>query len=155
MKCFIRKAIYNTLLRMSGTNPTITARSSAQSASVRSAVELKELREVKTMKYKKYLPVFKRCGWNVNVSDNEIEIENWSPAGENIVEYLDKTIDIPSQMQNIADNFDADEHAEMWIEHRGKNGVPGSIRVLLNDADAIQEMYNKLAHSLKFGGNNK
>ena len=54
------------------------------------------------MKYKKYLPVFKRCGWNVNVSDNEIEIENWSPAGENIVEYLDKTIDIPSQMQNFA-----------------------------------------------------
>ena len=151
MKCFIRKAIYTTLLRMSGTNPTITARSSAQSASVRSAVELKELREVKTMKYKKYLPVFKRCGWNVNVSDNEIEIENWSPAGENIVEYLDKNIDIPSQIQNIADNFDADEHAEMWIEHRGKNGVPGSIRMLLNDADAIQEMYNELAHALKFG----
>ena len=107
------------------------------------------------MKYKKYLPVFKRCGWNVNVSDNEIEIENWSPAGENIVECLDKNIDIPSQMQNIADNFDADEHAEIWIEHRGKNGVPGSIRTLINDADAIQEMYNKLAHSLKFGGNNK
>ena len=26
------------------------------------------------MKYEKYLPVFKRCGWNVNDSDNEIEI---------------------------------------------------------------------------------
>ena len=103
------------------------------------------------MTYKKYLPVFKRCGWNVNVSDNEIEIENWSPAGENIVEYLDKNIDIPSQMQSIADNFDADEHAEIWIEHRGKNGVPGSIRTLINDADAIQEMYNELAHALKFG----
>ncbi len=103
------------------------------------------------MKYKKYLPVFKRCGWNVNVSDNEIEIENWSPAGENIVEYLDKNIDIPSQMQSIADNFDADEHAKIWIEHRGKNGVPGSIRTLINDADAIQEMYNELAHALKFG----
>ena len=39
----------------------------------------------------------------------------------------------------------------MWIEHRGKNGVPGSIRTLINDADAIQEMYNELAHALKFG----
>lgn len=103
------------------------------------------------MKYKKYLPVFKRCGWKVNVSDNEIEIENWSPAGENIVEYLDKNIDIPSQIQNIADNFDADEHAEMWIEHRGQNGVPDSIRMLINDADAIQEMYNELVHALNFG----
>ena len=155
MRCFIRKAIRTTLLPTFGTNPMISVLNSELSASALSAVELNVLREVKTMKYKKYLPVFKRCGWNVNVSDNEIEIENWSPAGENLVEYLDKNIDIPSQMQNIADNFDADEHAEMWIEHRGKNGVPSSIRVLLNDADAIQEMYNKLAHSLKFGGNNK
>ena len=119
--------------------------------SARSAAVLKELRERKTMKYKKYLPVFKRCGWNVNVSDNEIEIENWSPAGENIVECLDKNIDIPSQMQNIADNFDADQHAEIWIEHRGKNGVRGSLRTLIHDADAIQEIYNELAHALKFG----
>ncbi len=103
------------------------------------------------MGHKKYLHVFKHYGWKVNITDKEIEIENWSPAGENLVEYLDKKIDIPSQMQKIADNFDADEHAEMWIEHRGKNGVPGSIRMLLNDADAIQEMYNKIAHALKFG----
>ena len=103
------------------------------------------------MGYKKFLHVFKHYGWKVNITDKEIEIENWSPAGENLVEYLDKKIDIPSQMQKIADNFDADEHAEMWIEHRGKNGIPGSIRMLLNDADAIQEMYNKLAHALKFG----
>ena len=155
MKCCIDKAERSMLALTFGIKPMTFALNSEQSVSARSAVELSVLREVEIMKYKKYLPVFKRCGWNVNVSDNEIEIENWSPAGENIVEYLDKTIDIPSQMQNIADNFDADEHAEMWIEHRGKNGVPGSIRVLLNDADAIQEMYNKLAHSLKFGGNNK
>ena len=151
MKCFIRKAICFTPTLTYGIKPMTFALNSAQSVSARSAVELKELREVKSMKYKKYLPVFKRCGWNVNVSDNEIEIENWSPAGENIVEYLDKNIDIPSQMQSIADNFDADEHAEIWIEHRGKNGVPGSIRTLINDADAIQEMYNELAHALKFG----
>lgn len=155
MRCCIDKAEHSMLTLTFGIKPMTFALNSEQSVSARSAVELSVLREVEIMKYKKYLPVFKRCGWNVNVSDNEIEIENWSPAGENIVEYLDKTIDIPSQMQNIADNFDADEHAEMWIEHRGKNGVPGSIRVLLNDADAIQEMYNKLAHSLKFGGNNK
>lgn len=151
MKCFIRKAICITPLPTSGTLTMTFVLNSGLSASALSAVESSVLREVKNMGYKKFLNVFKHYGWKVNITDKEIEIENWSPAGENLVEYLDKKIDIPSQMQKIADNFDADKHAEMWIEHRGKNGVPGSIRMLLNDADAIQEMYNNLAHALKFG----
>ena len=51
MKCFIRKAICFTPTLTSGTKPTITARSSAQSAYTLSVVALKELREVKTMKF--------------------------------------------------------------------------------------------------------
>ena len=101
------------------------------------------------MRYTKYLHVFKECGWNVNVMDKEIEIENQSPAGENLVEYFDKKIDLAVQMRDKADSFDAEEHAEMWLEHRGENGVPASIRTLLNDADEVAEMYENLARKLE------
>ena len=30
-------------------------------------------------------------------------------------------------------DYDPDEHVEMWIPYRGKNGMPKSIRTLLND----------------------
>ena len=35
--------------------------------------------------------------------------------------------------------FDPDEHAEMWIEARGRGGVPQSIRTLIDDADSIEK----------------
>ena len=47
MKCFIRKAICFTPTLTFGTNPMTFALNSAQSASARSAVELKELHEVR------------------------------------------------------------------------------------------------------------
>ncbi len=49
----------------------------------------------------------------------------------------------------MADDFDADEHAEMWIDLRGKRGVPDSIRVLINDADSIKEFLLKVADELE------
>ena len=42
------------------------------------------------------------------------------------------------EFKNYCYNFDPDEHAEMWIKFRGKNGVPGSIRALIDDADAMR-----------------
>lgn len=98
--------------------------------------------------YKEYLKVIEDCGWNVNVSDNEIEIENWSPAGENLVEYLNKNADIFEQVNEIALSFDIDEHVEPLIEVRGTFGVPSSISTLIKDAKKIQCMYSKLANKL-------
>ena len=36
----------------------------------------------------------------------------------------------------------------MWVEHRGENGVPNSIRELIDDADAIQGMLDELVTEL-------
>lgn len=98
---------------------------------------------------KKYIKAIEELGWQVNELGNEIEIENWSPAGENIVEYFQTKTDIATQARGLADNYDANEHAEMWVAGRGKNGVPSSIRVLINDADAIGKMYETLADKLE------
>ena len=37
----------------------------------------------------------------------------------------------------------------MWVESRGKRGVPNSIRTLIDDADAIKEMVFELAGALR------
>ena len=81
-----------------------------------------------------------------------VEIENYSPEGENLIEtvWFDGTDNgFIEGVRELADSFDPEEHAEMWIEGRGKNGVPASIRDLLDDADAIKEMLEELADALE------
>ena len=53
------------------------------------------------------------------------------------------------QVREYAYDFDPEEHAEMWVESRGKRGVPDSIRTLIDDADAIKEMAFELADALR------
>lgn len=79
------------------------------------------------------------------------ELETDSPAGEDVLHniWFDGTNKgFISAFYETAIDFDPDEHAEMWIEHRGQNGVPDSIRVLIDDADAIKEALMKTAAEL-------
>lgn len=79
------------------------------------------------------------------------EIESFSPCGENIVEtvWFDGTdAGFIDGIKQCACNFNADEHAEFWVDHRGENGVPNSIRELIDDADAIQGMLDELVTEL-------
>ena len=94
---------------------------------------------------KKQIEAIKKLGWKVELNryGDEIMIENYSPLGENLVEYLD-TKDLVGSCKNIYENYDADEHAGMWMEYRGENGVPNSITALVNDANKIKQMYYDL-----------
>ena len=56
--------------------------------------------------------------------------------------------DFIRQFESYAEDFDAEEHAEMWIEGRGKNGVPDSIKDLLEDAEWQKEMLLEVAKEL-------
>ena len=51
-------------------------------------------------------------------------------------------------VREYADDFDVDEHVELWIEGRGKRGVPATARELVEDAEAIRDMLNELAVAL-------
>lgn len=87
-------------------------------------------------------------GWHQN-ERNYVELRKYSPLGEDfsmIIDF-DKEYVIDSFLENLKEyesDFDSEEHAEMWIEGRGKNGVPNSIRDLLDDAEAIKEMIFEL-----------
>lgn len=105
---------------------------------------------------KKVMDVLEACGWRLNSIEKQdgeycAEIENWSPAGEDLPEtiwYNGTGKGFVEAVQEWASDYDADEHAEMWVESRGERGVPNSIRALVNDADAIGDMFDELAENL-------
>ena len=80
-----------------------------------------------------------------------LEIENWSPAGEDLCEtiWINDGQTLAEAARDWADSFDKDDHVELWVEFRGKRGVPRTARELVEDADAIQDMFNNLADALE------
>lgn len=83
-----------------------------------------------------------------------VELETHSPLGENVIIKIDFDPEDPveSFIDNLKDyyqNFDPEDHAAPFIEHRGKNGVPDSIRDLVDDAEAIDSMIKDLIFALE------
>ena len=80
------------------------------------------------------------------------EIEFYSPEGEDVLEtiWYDGTNDgFIEGFRQLSDNFDADEHAEMWIDGRGKRGIPDSVRALIDDAENIKDTLLGVAEKLE------
>ena len=101
----------------------------------------------------KYIKACELLDWNVRhytdgSGERRAELETWSPLGENLV--LDFSVEnFVDEVKEYAADFSADEHAEPLIMNRGNNGIPNSIRELLNDADAIDQMLKKLAEAVQ------
>ena len=107
---------------------------------------------------KNIIEVLEGKDWNIyDITEQDgryyVEIENYSPEGENLIEtvWFDGTDSgFIEGVRELADDFDPDEHAEMWIEARGRvRGVPDSIRTLIDDAETIKEMLEELADALE------
>lgn len=98
--------------------------------------------------YLSYEGVFEALGWTVNTyKDGSMEIGKHSPAGEDFWFSIEGE-DIPTEVREYAEEFDADEHVDLWAQGRGERGVPQSYRELVEDAEAIQEMLDNLADAL-------
>ena len=81
----------------------------------------------------------------------DVELETYSPEGEDVIISLiyDGTEeDFIKQFESYAEDFDAEEHAETYINMRGKNGVPESIKNLLEDAEWQKEMLLEVVKDL-------
>lgn len=97
-----------------------------------------------------YRPIwekFEEIGWHVERDYSIVELNNYSPAGEELVEtlYLDDKGNIPQQLLILYDDFDEEEHAVMWLDEKqhGVKGVP-PIWTLVKDAEEITKMYDEL-----------
>lgn len=94
---------------------------------------------------KKVIKAIEKLGWIVREYEKDYELENCSPAGENLIENISKDEDYLTQFWNLYHNFDEDEHVEMWVKARDTvRGVP-SISTLVWDSEKITEMYQELA----------
>ena len=96
-----------------------------------------------------HIAVCEALDWLVHDDPDEdyVELEKYSPAGEDFIFGVQKGNFIKN-VREYADDFDVDEHVELWIEGRGKRGVPATARELVEDAEAIRDMLNELAVAL-------
>lgn len=85
-------------------------------------------------------------GWSIYYcDDNLVEIENHSPAGEDLV--IDLNVNhFVSELQNYYEDFDVEEQVAMWLNAKrsGRSGIP-YVRTLVDDAEAIEKMLEELA----------
>lgn len=94
-------------------------------------------------------------GWNVNECDFNCgtgwELYQHSPAGEDFgfaIEHNNNVEKAIEEIKQYANDFDIDEHIEMWVEARhidnNRLKVP-PIRILVEDAENIQEILDNLS----------
>lgn len=98
----------------------------------------------------KYLEILEKQDWKVSnyTDDGRVEIEKYSPAGEDF-SVCAEVENFPEAVMEYYMDFDVDEHIEMWVEAR-RNGVSGipSVRRLAVDAEEINKMLEELAIAL-------
>jgi len=98
---------------------------------------------------KTYLDTCEGLGWAVCVSENGyVELEKTTPAGEDFCFSVESETFVDC-IGEYAASFDQDEHVEMLImaKQGGLSGVP-SVRVLVKDAQDIEDMLHELADAL-------
>lgn len=93
-----------------------------------------------------YLDILEKREWSVSgyTDDGRVELEWWSPAGEDFLVCVNVE-NFPDEILDYSDDFDPDEHIEMWVEARanGRQDVPGARR-LAKDAEDIQKELDAL-----------
>ena len=98
-----------------------------------------------------YLDILEKREWSVSgyTDDGRVELEWWSPAGEDFLVCVNVE-NFPDEILDYSDDFDPDEHIEMWVEARanGRQDVPGARR-LAKDAEDIQKELDELAFELQ------
>lgn len=82
-----------------------------------------------------------------------VEMGQYSPAGEDFNMVIDFELENQAEtfledLREYADNFDVEEHAEMWLPSRGKGGCPSTLKELLEDAKDIKDMVYELYREL-------
>lgn len=85
--------------------------------------------------------------YQVFVAESCMEVETITPAGEDwifTIPFCDTMEQLTEALWELYSDFDVDEEASMWIAHRGENGVPSSVSLLLKDAEWKEEELQRL-----------
>lgn len=95
-------------------------------------------------------------GWSIHDINfkNSIgwELFKFSPAGEDFsftIEHNNNVKQAKEEIIRYANEFDEDEHIEMWVEAKRNRADIPSIKILVQDAKDIQEMLYELCDKIK------
>jgi hypothetical protein len=94
---------------------------------------------------KKLKEAIEKCGWTVN---SDTCIENHSPLGEDLVIECNNPSELVEAICDEYEQFDVDDHVELYVGMRGTNGVPMSIKSLVYDAEDIEKMLEELYNAI-------
>lgn len=73
-----------------------------------------------TNKQKRLKKALEKHGFSFEFDDKEIELENWTPGGEDMLIYLDDfTVE---ELELYADDYDIDEHIKMMMQDKSPGG---------------------------------
>ena len=92
-----------------------------------------------------FVDAVEELDWSCKDAGSNVELENWSPAGEDLIIYVDKGQWVADLFDNY-ENFDTAEHVKLLLDAKahGFRGVPDE-EVLVEDAEEILLMYKELA----------
>jgi hypothetical protein len=104
----------------------------------------------------KIMDVLESQDWNLCSIEEQggeyyAEIEKDSPNGEDFIATIwfnGLPTDFIEKVAEYSDDYDADDHVIDLIECSGRGCLPGSLRDLIDDAEAIGEMLDDLAAAL-------
>ena len=95
---------------------------------------------------------FSVCSNNQQGNEMVAELEWFSNAGEDFIAVIfhnGTKKGFIDAFAEYANDFDPDEHAESWLEYRGKGCCPSSVRELMDDADDIKKHLEETAEALR------
>lgn len=104
---------------------------------------------------KEIIEVIEKEGFSVQVCKQQngycADLNQSTPLGEDwwVCIVFDETEeDFVNEFRDYYCGFDPEDEAEIYIQNRGKNGVPNSIRDLLDDQDWKEEKLKSLIDAL-------
>lgn len=108
---------------------------------------------------KKIVDVIQNSGFNYDGVDEEdgysVKLYQSTPAGDDwvlIIWFDGSDNGFIYAFRKYSESFDVDDEAEFWIESRGENGIPSSVRKIteiLNDAEWKKEQLGLLLKDLE------
>jgi len=94
----------------------------------------------------KFKGIAESLGWSVNVGDDDIELSQYSPAGQDFSFIIRKYCDYVKEIYGYYDDYDPSAETMLWVdsEGHGKNGAPHNLEDVLADMKAVEKMLETL-----------
>ena len=104
-------------------------------------------------KWQKIEKVFKDKGIKFERTEENALVEFWTDTANQDIptefEYDGTPEDFVRQFKERAEAYNVDDEVELYANMRGKNGVPNTIRELLDDCQEAKDTLTELSNSLQ------